>query len=119
MLLYLDDDSVDGHFIKLLRKFSWNVETPAEAGRSGNDDPVHLRHAILTGRVLLTHNRKDFKQLHDLIEAANGSHPGILMVRKDNDKRDMKPAAIAAALKKFADSGNPIASQFVILNDYR
>jgi len=119
MLLYLDDDSNATILVKLLKKAGHDVQIPIDAGIPGVKDPVHLTHAIRANRVLLTHNHDDFKRLHALIEAAGGKHPGILIVRKDNDKRDLKPPGIVTAMAKFLASGNPIVSQFVILNQYR
>jgi hypothetical protein len=80
---------------------------------------VHLTHAIRAGRVLLSHNHDDFKRLHELVRTAGGRHPGILMVRKDNDKRDLKPPGIVKALAKFLATGDPIPDHFTILNQYR
>jgi hypothetical protein len=119
MLLYLDDDSIDGVFVKLLRKAGHDVVIPADARLAGADDAVHLTHAVRSGWPLLSCNHDDFEQLHILIAAAGGHHPGILIVRKDNDRRDLKPGGIVVALANFLASGNPLADQFVILNQYR
>jgi hypothetical protein len=119
MLLYLDDDSNATILVKLLRKAGHEVQIPADARISGAEDPVHLTHAIRAGRVLLSHNHDDFKRLFVLLETAGGHHPGMLVVRKDNDKRDLKPAGTVKTLTNFLASGNPITDQFVILNHYR
>src|SRR6266850_1851515 len=45
-----------------------------------------------TQSVVLTRDYEDFKLLHDLVLLARGHHPGILVVRRDNDPtRDMSP----------------------------
>lgn len=119
MLLYMDDDIIEGVLVKLLRKAGHDVAIPADFGLTAANDPVHLARAIAVGRTLMTYNHADFKQLHDLVEAAGGHHPGILVVRKDNDPRDLKAPGIVKALTKFLASGNPIAEQFIILNYYR
>jgi hypothetical protein len=119
MLLYMDDDAIEGVLVALLRKAGHDVVIPTDFGLSGADDPVHLTQAIRAGRPLVSHNYEDYWLLHLLIEAAGGRHPGILIVRKDNDKRDLKPGGIVRALSKFIDSGNPIANQYVVLNQYR
>ncbi len=119
MLLYLDDDTVHSVLVKLLRKAGHDVQIPADVGLVGVHDPVHLTHAIRTGRVLLSHNHDDFKRLHILIQTAGGHHPGILMVRKDNNKRDLRPPGIVVALGKLIASGDPIPDYFTILNTYR
>jgi predicted nuclease of predicted toxin-antitoxin system len=119
MLLYLDDDIVHGLLVKLLRKAGHDTQIPTDVGRYGASDPVHLTHAITAGRVLMSHNHDDFEQLHDLVVAAAGHHPGILIVRKDNDKRDLKPPRIVIALAKLIASNNPVPDQFIVLNHYR
>ncbi len=119
MLLYLDDDSIAGILVTLLKKAGHDVQIPADAGIPGAKDPVHLTHAIQVGRVLLSHNHDDFKRLHVLIETAGGHHPGILIVRKDNDKRDLKPPGIVKALANFLATGDPVADHYTVLNYYR
>ena len=37
--------------------------------------------------MVLTRDRKDFTDLHDLIMACGGHHPGLLIIRFDNDPR--------------------------------
>ena len=72
MKLYLDDDSIDAVLIALLRRAGHDARIPADAGIGGADDPVHLTHAVLQDRVLLSHNYRDFEQLHDLVVAVQG-----------------------------------------------
>lgn len=83
MKLYLDDDSVSGRLVILLRQAGHDVQLPSEAGTSGKTDPVHLRHAIHDGRICLTHNYGDFEDLHELLKEAQGHHPGIWVVRRE------------------------------------
>lgn len=119
MLLYLDDDSVHGRLVKLLRTAGQDVQIPSDVGRGGVADPVHLTHAISAGRALVSHNYRDFELLHDLIVAAAGHHPGILIVRRDNSPRDLKPRGIVVAIRKLLASGDPIPDHLTILNHYR
>jgi hypothetical protein len=117
MKLYLDDDSTAAKLVALLRH---DVQTPADAGIAGEDDPVHLTYAVLQDRVLLSHNYRDFEQLHDLVMAVQGHHPGILVVRKDNDpKRDLTTRGIVRAIAKLFASGIPVADAYHILNPWR
>jgi hypothetical protein len=93
---------------------------PVDAGLAGDYDPNHLGHAITNGRVPLSQNHWDFKRLHVLVRTAGGHHPGILIVRKDNDRRrDMKPQGIARAVRNLVVAGAVVADEFIILNDYR
>src|SRR5438105_2941805 len=104
MRLYLDDDIVDGLLVKLLRKAGHDIQIPSDIGRYGAADTVHLACAVTAGRVFLSYNHRDFEQLHDLVVAVAGHHPGILIVRKDNDPRDLKPPGIVRALGKLIAS---------------
>ena len=71
MKLYLDDDSVAAVLVALLRRAGHDVQIPVDVGLSGKDDPIHLTHAVLQDRVLLSYNYGDFKLLHDLVHALN------------------------------------------------
>lgn len=120
MRLYLDDDSVDAVLVRMLRQAGYDVELPADVGHAGDADPVHLSHAIRSDRVLLSHNHRDFEKLHELVSVSGGHHPGILIVRKDNDpKRDLKPAGIVRAIRKLLAANVPIADTFNVLNHWR
>jgi hypothetical protein len=120
MKLYLDDDSAANLLVRLLRKAGHDVEIPADAGLAGREDPVHLRHCIRVGRVCLSHNHEDYDLLHELILEAQGHHPGVLVVRKDNDpKRDLSYPGIVRAIGKLLAAGLPLADQLHVLNQWR
>jgi len=120
MKLYLDDDTASPLLSKLLAKDAHDVVLPAAAGMAGKPDPVHLMHAIRQDRVCLTKNYDDFLILHNLIEAAGGHHPGILVVRHDNDlTRDLTPRGVVRAIRKLEGSAVPIRDQYTVLNHWR
>ena len=120
MKIYLDDDSVAAALIVMLRKAGHDVRTPSDAGLSGADDVIHLTRAIREDRVLLSGNHDDFQGLHLLIVAATGHHPGILIVRRDNDAaRDMTIRGIFNAISKLVAAGMTIRDEFVILDQWR
>lgn len=120
MRLYLDDDSADPLLAQLLQTAGHEVELPVNVGLSGEADAAHLTHAITETRVLLTRNYGDFEYLHNLILVARGRHPGIVVVRQDNDpKRDLTPRGIVRALAKLEAAGVPIADSYHILNHWR
>jgi hypothetical protein len=75
MRLYLDEDSIDPLLLRLLRKAKHDVQVPAALNLAGSPDPVHLKHAIREGRVLLSGNHDDYLCLHELIIEAKGHHP--------------------------------------------
>lgn len=120
MNIYLDDNQAARHLADLLRKAGHTVVRPAEAGLTGASDVRHFRHALSNELVLLTADRGDFEDLHDLIAAAGGSHSGLLLVRYENDpKRDMKPKHIVAAVGKLERSGTATVNQVIVLNRWR
>jgi predicted nuclease of predicted toxin-antitoxin system len=120
MKLYLDDDMAAPLLARLLRNAGHDVLVPADAGRSGDDDPVHFRHAAMNGRAIITGNHDDFENLHELVVDLGGHHSGVLAVRKDNDpNRDLKAAGIVRAVRNLLAANAPIADQFIILNHWR
>src|SRR5262249_38108919 len=120
MNLYIDDDSVDALLVKLLQKAGHDIQVPADVGNRGASDAVHLRHAVREDRTCLTRNHDDFKDLHDLVLQAQGHHPGILVVRSDNNpKKDLDNAGIVKAIAKLLAAGLSTADEFVILNHWR
>lgn len=120
MKLYLDDNSADPRLAEALRKAGYDVLLPVEAGYAGSTDPRHWRLALEQGRALLTRDYHDFLDLHELVMAAGGRHPGLLVVRADNDPaRDLTTRGIAAAISRLEGSGLPILDQIHILNHWR
>jgi hypothetical protein len=117
---YLDDDSVDPLLVTLLRKAGHDVRLPFQIGLSGSHDAVHLKIAIREARVLLTGNHKDFIPMQELIMESQGHHPGIFLVRRDNDpKRDMVPAGVVRAIGKILAANYIMRDQLEILNHWR
>src|SRR5438093_13417723 len=120
MQIYLDDDSVDSALIRLLTAGGHDVLIPAAAGTAGQEDTVHLMLSIQTSRPLLTRNYDDFKLLHDLVLVSGGHHPGIFVVRRDNDpSRDMSNRAIVQAVWNVSNAGVTFRDSFHILNHWR
>ena len=120
MKLYLDDDTAETLLAKLLRNAGYDVQLPREVGMVGEPDPVHLTHAIGDGRVCMTKNYDDYWLLHVLLMKAKGTHPGIVVIRQDNDPtRDLSPKGIVAALRKLEASGAPIENEYIVLNHWR
>jgi hypothetical protein len=84
MKLYLDDDTSAPLLARLLRRAGHDVQVPADVGRAGAADPVHLRLAALDGRALVTANYDDYEDLHKLVVELQGHHCGVLVLPKDN-----------------------------------
>src|SRR5262245_5010567 len=120
MKLYLDDNSASQLLTQLLQQAGHDVQQPTDVGLGGEDDPVHLAHAVREMRTLITYDHEDFLNLHNLINAAQGHHPGVLVVRRDNDpSRDLKPRGIVRALTNLLTAGVPIADEYIVLNHWR
>lgn len=120
MRLYLDDDTVATLLVRLLERAGHEMELPRDAGLMGRSDPVHLQHSISSNRSLLTANHDDFEELHDLVLHAGGTHPGILIIRRDNDRRrDLTSRGIVTAISHLLASGVPVENLFLTLNQWR
>ena len=120
MKFYLDDDSAAMLLARLLQQAGHDIQVPADVGLSGEDDAVHLTHAVKHDRILLTGNHRDFLNLHNLVMQVSGHHPGIFVVRQENDPtRDMTPKGIVAAVRKLEAAGVPIHNEFTVLNQWR
>jgi hypothetical protein len=119
MNLYLDDDSAKTSLVRLLQHVGHQVSIPADAVLSGVSDPRHLMHTVQNGLVLITKNHDDFEDLHLLVLATGGRHPGLLVVRSDNDpSRDMKDRDIARAIGNLEGAGVAVANEFHVLNHW-
>lgn len=120
MNLYLDDDSAKTLLVVYLRRAGHGVVVPGDVGLVGADDAKHLLHAVKHSLVLLSKNFEDFITLHLLIQACAGRHPGIILIRQDNDyPRDMKDRDIVRAIGNLAAAGIPIENELYILNQWR
>lgn len=120
MMIYLDDNRADKALASLLAKRGHRVVLPRDVGNHAAKDPVHFAYAIQQQLALLTADRDDFRQLHNLILVAGGKHPGLLFVAYDNDPtRDMMPKHIVSAVNKVQRSGLILENQIVVLNHWR
>jgi predicted nuclease of predicted toxin-antitoxin system len=120
MRLYLDDDLVSHHLVRLLRTAGHDVQVPADVGVAGARDAVHLARAVQDGRICLTRNYDDFEALHDLIRVVQGHYPGILAVRRDNDlRRNLKPRDIARAIANLEAAGYVLNDRYENLNPWQ
>jgi hypothetical protein len=120
MRIYLDDDSIDRMLHKALVAAGHQVLLPKTVGMSGKSDAEHFTYTIANDLVLLTANYDDYGLLHILIQTAGGHHPGLLLVRKDGErKRDMKPHQIVSAISKLIASQPDLKNHCLVLNPYR
>ena len=120
MNLYLDDNMAEVRLAKLLRNAGHDVQLPSEAGMVGKPDAVHLTRTIRDGRVCVTKDYDDYEILHTLIMQAQGHHPGIFVVRQDNDPtRDLSPKGFVNAIRKLVAANVPIRDEYIVLNHWR
>ena len=76
--LYLDED-VSVEVAKLLRAGQCDALTTAGAKRLGASDRDQLEFSTSEGRVLVTHNRRDFERLARIRFEASMSHGGLII----------------------------------------
>ena len=120
MTIYIDDDTASPLLAKLLRNAGHDVQLPSDIAMTGSEDAEHLTRSIQDDRVFLTKDHEDFLILHRLLMAAQGNHPGIMVVRQENNPaRDLTPKGIVAAIPKLDAAGIPIANEYVVLNHWR
>jgi hypothetical protein len=120
MRLYLDEDVASRELVRALTKAGHDVGAPGEANLLGESDAAQLTHAIRDDRVCVTGIYGDFEELHDLVIQSGGSHPGILTLRSDNDRRrDLKPNQVAAAISNIAAVLASVRDHILCLNDWR
>lgn len=120
MRLHLDEDLSSDHLVNVLRRDGHDVQSAGDVGLLGEQDANHLIRAIQVDRTVLTQDHDDFDTLHRLVRTSGGHHPGILVVRRDNDPtRDMTPRGIARAIVKLLGSEMRLADGFHVLNHWR
>jgi predicted nuclease of predicted toxin-antitoxin system len=78
--LHLDAD-VDPQAALHLRDRGYDVVAAREVGLRTATDPEQLAYAARVGRVLVTHNVRDFAPLYDQWWHEQRSHPGVLVSR--------------------------------------
>lgn len=120
MNIYLDDDTAARRLVTLLSNAGHVVVVPADVDLSGAPDTRHFIYAMQQALVLMTRNHDDFLDLHEVVQTAHGTHPGILIVRFDNDPtRDMTPRHIVTAISRLESATVPLENRVYILNHWR
>lgn len=76
--LYLDED-VRPLLAAVLRDRGYDVLTTAEAGMIGRSDAEQLDFATSQGRVLFTHNVRDYMRLSQEYSRTGRSHAGLIL----------------------------------------
>lgn len=88
-----------------LRSLGHDVETTDDAVRKGSDDPSQLAYAIGQNRIIITHNRTDFRRLH----RRTPNHKGIVECTHDHtDPKGLADRIHAAVSAKGIMDGEHI-----------
>jgi len=120
MRLYLDEDMESHELVRALTKAGHDVTTPVGMQLRGESDAAQLTYAVREDRVCITANYNDYEELHDLILQCGGSHPGVLTLRGDgNRRRDMRPGQIVKAIKNMESVLSSVRDHVICLNDWR
>jgi len=120
MRFLIDENLSSPRLASRLRAQGHDPILAADAGLLSLADPRVLIWAIGQGLPVLTRDADDFLDLHDLIMAAAGHHPGMLIVHFDNDPgHNLSERAIGVAICKLESSGAPIPDRVHVLNHWR
>jgi predicted nuclease of predicted toxin-antitoxin system len=120
MRLLIDENLSSPRLASRLRAQAHDPVLAADVGLLSTTDARVLTFAISQGLPVLTRDAQDFEDLHDLVIAAAGRHPGILIVRFDNDPRhNLTDRGIATAISKLESSGVSIRDRIHTLNQWR
>ena len=110
------DENVKEFLVAALIAIGFDTVSTSQMGRKGASDFMQLLFAAQTGRVVITHDSKDFQQLHGAWlawSAAWGAaiaaqHPGILIIEQGSGQRGGLPVTqMVANLQAFAALPGP------------
>ena len=120
MRVLIDENMSSSRLAARLGAAGHDVLLATDAGLISVSDARVLTRAVAEGRSVLTRDHEDFADLHDMVMAVGGHHPGILIVRFDNDpKHNLGERAITASITNLETSGIAIADQIHVLNHWR
>lgn len=112
MRVVVDENMSSHRLAARLRSAGHDVVLAADVGLTSVSDARVLAWAVAQGGPVLTRDHEDFADLHDLVVAAGGHHPGLLVVRFDNDPRhNLTERAIATALANLESSAVVVADR--------
>ncbi len=98
--LYLNEN-IPIRLTTLLASFGINAVHTIAAGNQGVSDEAQLLYAATNNYILLTHNRRHFRQLHDHWLESGRTHSGIIVTRPS------EPERLAHRLKRFFEEVYP------------
>jgi predicted nuclease of predicted toxin-antitoxin system len=116
----VDENMSSGRLALRIRAAGHDVVLATDVDLSSVSDARVLVWAVAHSRPVITRDHEDFADLHDLVLAVGGHHPGILVVRFDNDPRhNLTERAIAISLSNLESSGIGLADGIDVLNHWR
>jgi predicted nuclease of predicted toxin-antitoxin system len=120
MGILIDENMSSPRLASRLQAAGHDVVMAGDVGLGSTLDPRVLTWAVSQDRLVLTQDHDDFTDLHELILACGGHHPGILTVRFDNDPHhNLTERGIVTAVGKLVASGVPIPDEVHVLNHWR
>ena len=120
MRFLVDENTSSPRMAARLRAAGHDPVLATTVGLVSASDARVFAWAITEGLPVLTRDSEDFEDLHDLVMAAGGHHPGVLLVRFDNDPRhNLTDRGIATAIIKLENSGVPIQDRIHVINQWR
>ncbi|HEY1980582.1 MAG TPA: DUF5615 family PIN-like protein [Xanthobacteraceae bacterium] len=108
---WIADECVDAELVWRLRDSGHDVISVAEISPAASDADV-LRQAQIERRVLLTED-KDFG---DLVFRRGQSVPGVVLLRIDPARRELKIIRLNAAISRF---GENLVGRYTIVEEAR
>jgi hypothetical protein len=77
--VYLDA-CVHHGLVRVLRAQGFIVTSSVDVGTTDYDDEAQLRYAVAQDLMIITHNEKHFRPLHEQFRARGEEHSGILVL---------------------------------------
>lgn len=84
--LYLNEN-VPLRLVDILSEIGIYAVHTVEVGNQGISDEAQLQYAVNRGCILVTHNRKDFRELHKRWLKEKRHHYGIIVMKHDEPER--------------------------------
>ena len=120
MRVLIDENMSSRRLAARLQSAGHDVLLASDVGLVSVSDARVLAWAVAQDRPVLTRDHEDFADLHDLVVAVGDHHPGILVVRFDNDPRhNLTERAIATAIGNLESSGVAVVDRIHVLNHWR
>ena len=119
MRVLIDENMSSRRLAVRLQTAGHDIVFADDVGLASVSDARVMAWAVAQNRPVLTRDHEDFAALHDLVIAVGGHHPGILVVRFDNDPRhNLTERAIATAIGNLESSGVAVVDNIHVLNHW-